>query len=50
MEFIFQLGKPLKRIGHRDLSYKEISFFHMKFVNVFRVILWMNKDYFPIQD
>jgi hypothetical protein len=44
MEFIFQLGKLLKRICNRDLSYKEISFFLMKFVNVFPVILGINED------
>jgi hypothetical protein len=50
MELIFELDKLLKRIGHQELNYNEISSFLMKFVNVFRVILWMNKDYFPILD
>jgi len=39
-----------KRISHQDLNYKEISSFLTKFVKVFPVILWMNKDYFPILD
>lgn len=50
MEFIFQLGEILKHIVHQDLNYKEISSFLVKFVHVFRVILWMNKGYFPIPD
>jgi hypothetical protein len=50
MEFIFQLSKLLKRIGHQDLNYKEIASFLVKFVHVFRVILWMNKGYFPVLD